>query len=105
MSIKEGSAKSAALNDTDQTSLSTGSGRCASGAGAAARVKIHRAGKPKTNIDKIYFDGLDLFDEILVDDILKTVNVVNLVCVFWLIQSQRQRRAASAAGVEEDTDR
>jgi hypothetical protein len=47
---------------------------------------------------------LDLFDELLVNDVFETIDVKNLIGVFWLVQSQCQRRAASAAGIEKNPD-
>jgi hypothetical protein len=81
--------------------LTAGPGGTATGTGAAARIEIHGAGQPEPDIDEVDLDGLDLLYEILVDDVLEAIDVKNLIGVFWLIQSQCQRGAASAAGVKE----
>ena len=47
--------------------------------------------------DEIHLDGPDLSDELLVHHKLQRTFLKNLVIVLWLIQSQSQRGAASAA--------
>ena len=54
---------------------------------------------------EINLDGLGFFQKFLIDDKLKTVNVKRLIRVDKLIQSHGQAGAASAALVEEDSDR
>ena len=92
---------SAAFRDPVGEFLSAGSGGSASRTSAATRAEIHGAGQAEPEVD---LDGLHLFDEFLVDDVLEPLDIENLVGIFWLIQSQCQRGAASAAGIEKYPD-
>ena len=79
-------------------------GGAATGAGAAG-TEINGAGKPEADVHEIYFDGFDLFDKFGVHQIGESIDVVNRIRFFWLIQSQGQAWPASAAGVEENANR
>jgi hypothetical protein len=82
-----------------------GSRGTTAGAGAAAGAEIYGAGQSEADIHEIHFDRLHLFDEMLVDDVLKSFDVEDLVGFFWLIQSQGQTWAASPAGIEKYANR
>jgi hypothetical protein len=81
-----------------------GSRRATSGTRTAG-AEIDGAREPEADIDKIHFDRLHFFDEIFVNDVLKPLDVEDLVGIFRLIQSQGQAGAASPAGVEKDANR
>ena len=53
---------------------------------------------------KIYFNRLDLFQEIFVNDVFITFYIINLIGVFRLIQSHSKSRTASPAFVKKDPD-
>jgi hypothetical protein len=103
--VRKKAAPGRCLESQPGRGSAAGSGGAASRTGtAAARTEIHGAGQTESDIDEIDLDGFYLFQKILLDDVLETVDVKFLIGVFWLIQSQCQRWAASAAGVEENPD-
>jgi hypothetical protein len=83
--------------------------------GAAAGTGGSATGTSRTEIEStIELESVDqevnlyrfgFFKEILADQVLESVDIENLIVVFWLIQSHCQTGAASAAFVQEDPDR
>ena len=73
-------------------------------ASTSTGAEVNAAVEFETIHGKIYFDGLYFFQEIFVNDVFETFNVINLIGVFRLIQSHGQSRAASPAFIEKDPD-
>ena len=84
------------------TGTAVGAARAAT---AAHGAKIDTAIQFETVNDEIDLDGFGSFQKFLVDQVLKTINVINFIVVAGLIQSQGQGRATSAAFVKKNADR
>jgi hypothetical protein len=87
----------------------TGAEILAAGAGAAGAAapgaEIEAAVEFEAVDQKIDLDRLGFFQEILVDEELKSVDVEHFVVVSWLVQSHGEAGAASPALVEKYADR
>ena len=77
--------------------------RTAAAAGTGAEVNA--AVEFEAIHGKIYFDGLDFFQKIFVNNVFETIDIIDLIGVFRLIQSHGKSRAASPAFVEKDPNR
>jgi hypothetical protein len=71
----------------------------------AAGAKVDVAVELETIHVKVHFDGLGFLHEVLVYDVLETVNIKRFIVFVRLIQSHGQSGAPSPAFVEKDADR
>ena len=74
-------------------------------AAGAAGAEVDVAVKLEAVHVKVHLDGLGLLHELLVYDVLETLNIIRFVVVVRLIQSHGQSGAPSPAFVEKDADR
>lgn len=65
-------------------------------AAGTALIENQAAGKPKTVFDKIDFNRFGSFHKTFVGNECESVDVVSVICVFWLIQGHCKRRPPSA---------
>ena len=79
-----------------------GASRCTSRASAVASTEVNRTGQSESDIDEVDLDRFYLFNKFFVDDVFESIDFKLLIGLFWLIQSQCQRWAASAARVQEN---
>jgi hypothetical protein len=84
--------------------LFLGAARAVAAAASPARAEIDARIDAETISHEIHGHGFGLFVKVFVDDELKSVCVENAVGVARLIQSHCQRRSASPALVQKDTD-
>lgn len=75
---------------------STSAARSATGAGTAAAATAQRVGGgdgkpgPISGLHEINFNGPAFFLQICINKKLQTAFLINLIAIFWLIQSQTQ---------------
>ena len=76
----------------------------AAGAAAATGIgsELEAGINLETHLQEIDFNGLRLFKQIVVDEILITFNIENTVVIFRFIQNQAQRGAASSSLIQEN---
>ena len=73
-------------------------------AAAAGRFKFDVAGKLESVVYKIDFYGCCFFQELFINQVLKTFNIENVVGLLRLVQSHCQRRPASTAFIQKDSN-
>jgi hypothetical protein len=84
--------------------LFLGAARSVAASASPAGAEVDARIDPETISHEIHGYGFGLFVKILVDHELKPVYVENAVGIARLIQSHSQRRSASPALVQKDTD-